>query len=365
MFSSLYVHCPFCRKKCPYCDFYSTTKRIGESVFLKALLEELSLEGAEFSQFPTIYFGGGTPSLLSPSFFEAILSKVGQFSEVTVEFNPEDAKEEKLRALKEIGVNRISLGLQSLSEKTLRKLGRSQGVAENLRALETALKHFSNVSVDLIYGAPDQKAEDFLKELSFLVENFPIKHLSLYALTLYPETPFYDLAAQGRLELPGEEEVERAYYGALELLEKKGFARYEISNFAVAGFESKHNLTYWKLGNYLGLGPSAASFSRGRFWKKRENLRDYIWALSKGELPIGQEVSFSPRELLELKVQMGMRLREGVEISLFPRGSLESPRVKGLIDEGFLEIRENRVRLAPKGLLVSNSVIGELLTLFS
>ena len=363
-FKSLYVHCPFCLKKCPYCDFYSVESKLEEKSYLKALLKELSLESPEFSQFPTVYFGGGTPSLLSPAFFEAVLAKVGQFSEVTVEFNPEDAEGEKLRALREVGVNRISLGIQSLSEETLKRLGRRQGVKENLKALEETLKYFPNASVDLIFGAPGQKAEEFLRELSFLVENFPVKHLSLYALTLYPETPFYALASKGRLELPPEEEVERAYYGAVELLKEKGFNHYEISNFALPGFESKHNLNYWKLENYLGVGPSAASFKEKRFWKKRAELKEYLEALERGELPLEEEVEFSPEELLEVKVQMGMRLTEGVEVSLLPEKALENPRVKELIDEGFLEVEGGRLKLGRKGLFVSNSVIGELLATF-
>jgi len=364
MFSSLYVHCPFCVKKCPYCDFYSVETRPEEKDYLRALLKELSLENPEFTQFPTLYFGGGSPSILSPAFFEAILSRVGQFSEVTVEFNPEDAEGEKLAALRDVGVNRVSLGIQSLSEETLKGLGRRQRVRENLRALEETLKHFPNTSVDLIFGAPGQKAEEFLRELSFLVENFPVKHLSLYALTLYPETSFYTLARQGRLELPPEEDVERAYYGAVELLKEKGFNHYEISNFAIPGFESKHNLSYWRLENYLGLGPSAASFYRNRFWKKRKSLQEYLKALEREELPLEEEVEFSPEELLEVKIQMGLRLTEGVELSLLPEESLESPRVKELIEEEFLKVDGGRLKLGERGLFVSNSVIGELLATF-
>jgi len=347
-FKSLYVHCPTCRQKCPYCDFYSVEGNLDERTYLKAVLKELSLESPEFSQFPTIYFGGGTPSLLSPAFFEAILGKVGQFSEVTVEFNPEDVREAKLRELREIGVNRISLGIQSLSPKTLKALGRRQSLKENLAALELALKYFPNVSVDLIYGAPGQSSEEFLKELSTLVHSFPVKHVSLYALTLYPETPMAKMA----VELPPEEEVERAYYGAVELLKEKGFNHYELSNFALPGFESSHNLTYWRLENYLGLGPSAASFKENRFWKKSSNLKAYLRGIEEGELPIEEETIFSPRELLEVKVQMGMRLTEGVELPADVIEKLrESRRIKNLLQEGLLEIEGSRVKLSKRGSL--------------
>jgi len=355
-FKGLYLHSPFCRSKCPYCDFYSQGGRVRERELLKALLKEFSLEKPELSQFPTVYFGGGTPSLLSPSFFEVVLSKVGQFSEVTVEFNPEDATAEKLSALRELGVNRVSLGVQSLSETTLKLLGRRQRVRENLKALEEAVKVFSIVSVDLIYGAPGQRSQEFLRELSFLTDNFPIKHFSLYALTLYPGTPM----ERAGVRLPPEEEVEECYREAVELLKSRGFKRYEVSNFALPGFECKHNLTYWKLENYLGLGPSAASFQEDRFWKKTSDFNRYAAELEEGRLAIEEEVRFGPKELLEVKVQMGMRLTEGVEVPSAEK-LLEDPRTVPLIEEGFLKVEGSKVALGDRGFFVSNRVIAKVL----
>jgi len=360
-FKALYVHTPFCRRKCLYCDFYSEPKILNEKDLKKLVLSELSLLNPNLSQFPTVYFGGGTPSLLTPNFFEAILSKVGQFSEVTVEFNPEDATLEKLKALKEIGVNRISLGIQSLSSKVLRKLGRSQSPEDNLKALESVLSVFSNVSVDLIYGAPGQKADEFLEEVDKITE-YPIKHLSLYALTVYEETPLSQLVKEKKLELPPEEEIRKSYYGAVEILKEKGFTHYEISNFAVKGFESKHNLIYWKLENYLGLGPSAASFKGGLFWRNYSNYSKYKESLEREELPIEEREEFKGKELIELKITMGLRLTEGIERKLIPEKALESERIRRLIEEGYLEVSEERVKLGKKGLFISNAVIGELLS---
>jgi len=355
-FKGLYAHSPFCRSKCPYCDFYSYGGEARERELLKALLKDLTLENPEFSQFPTVYFGGGTPSLLSPSFFEAVLSKVGQFSEVTVEFNPEDATEEKLKALREVGVNRISLGIQSLSERTLKFLGRRQSPRENLKALERVLELFPNASVDLMYGIPGQKPEEFLKELSFLLKNFPINHLSLYALTLYPGTPM----ERTGVSLPPEEEVERCYREAVELLESHGLLRYEVSNFARPGFECKHNLVYWKLENYLGLGPSAASFREDRFWKKVSDFNRYASEVERGRLPVEEEVRFGRRELLQVKVQMGMRLAEGVEVP-FAEELLKDPRTAPLVEEDFLKVEGSRVALGRRGFFVSNQVISRVL----
>ncbi|WP_456342118.1 radical SAM family heme chaperone HemW [Thermovibrio sp.] len=362
-FKGLYVHVPFCRRKCPYCDFYSEATEPKEREFLKLILTELSLTSPELSQFPTVYFGGGTPSILPSSFFEAILSKVGQFSEVTVEFNPEDAATGKLKELKEAGVNRISLGIQSLSDRVLKALGRKNREKDNLKALENALSVFSNVSVDLIYGAPGQKPEEFLKDLE-RITTYPVKHVSLYALTVYEETPLSEMVEKGQVELPAEEEVREAYYGAVELLKSRGFTHYEISNFAIKGFESKHNLIYWRLENYLGLGPSAASFQDGVYWKNVPDYGRYRELLKRGEPPINERVEFKGRELLELKITMGMRLIEGVEAELFPKGFFERERVKGLLEEGYVELAEGRVKLGEKGLFVSNAVIGELLSNF-
>ena len=364
-FKSLYFHVPFCREKCSYCDFYSGKFPQLIIPYWKAVLREFSLREPELSQFPTVYFGGGTPSLMEPAFFESILSKVGQFSEVTVEFNPEDARKEKLKELSLIGVNRISLGVQSFSENTLKTLGRRQTPEENLKALEAVCSVFSNVSVDLIYGIPGQTAEDLLKDLETAL-SFPVKHISLYALTIYEETPLFKEYSEGKFKLPEEETVYEIYYRACSYLEKRGFRQYEISNFSVPGFESKHNLTYWKLENYLGLGPSAASFWVNKYWKNASNLKEYIGKVERGELPTQEEETFEGEELKKLKLIMGLRLVEGVnlkEIGLeekFRKALEESEVVKGLLEEGLIETEKDNLRLGRKGLFVSNSVISEL-----
>ena len=357
---SLYVHVPFCRKKCLYCDFYSTT--LEKSDYRSLILKELNLRNPSFSQFPTVYFGGGTPSLMAPDFFEAVLSKLAQFSEVTVEFNPEDASPEKLRALKEIGVNRISLGVQSLSERTLKALGREGKPRETLKALERALTYFSNVSVDLIFGAPYQSPESFFRELSTIL-SFPVKHVSLYALTLYRETPLWELAKRGKVELPEEERVRQMYYGSLEILKEHGFKQYEISNFALDGFFCRHNLSYWKLKNYLGLGPSGASFVDGEYFQNVSELKTYREKVERGELPTQTREKLTGLELIKTKLIMGLRLTEGVEIEGEVLEKLtKSEMFSVLVEEGFLELKMGRLKLKEKAYFVSNSVISQLLT---
>ncbi len=358
-YKSLYVHVPFCRKKCPYCDFYSTTREELKSLYQKAINRELSLYGFNSVPFPTVYFGGGTPSMMPPEFFESILSRIGQFSEVTVEFNPEDAG--KAGELRQIGINRASLGLQSLSEKALNFLRRNHTAADGLRSLETLLNHFSNVSVDLMYGIPGQSVEDFLKDIE-TVTSFPIKHISIYALTIYEGTPFHRKLLKGEIWLPEEEKLEKFYYEAVSLLESKGFFQYEISNFAKKGFECKHNLSYWRVENYLGVGPSAASLIAGKYWKNVADLKKYIEIVQRGERPTAEEVKLSGKDLLEVKLLMGLRLTEGIKLGKKLEKLLKKDKILSLLEEGFLEIEEGRLRLGKKGLFVSNTVIAEVIS---
>ncbi|SMO72197.1 oxygen-independent coproporphyrinogen-3 oxidase [Balnearium lithotrophicum] len=366
MVNSLYVHVPFCRKKCPYCDFYSGNFFELKDDYKKAIFKELSIRAPEFSQFPTVYFGGGTPSLMEASFFETLLSKLSQFSEVTVEVNPEDAKRDFLSSLNSVGVNRISLGVQSFSDKFLKFLGRGQNREDNVRALEETLSLFSNVSADIIYGIPGQSIEEFLEDLEFLLK-FPVKHVSLYALTIYEGTPFEELLNAGKFSLPEEEKVSKMYYEAVELLESRGFKQYEISNFSVPGFESKHNLSYWRLENYVGLGPSAASFEDGVYTKNISDIGEYISKINEETLPIEEREEFRGRGLKEIKLIMGLRLTEGVDVKEIgieeemDRALKSSEVLKGLIDEGYLIYEFPKLKLDKRAYFTSNAVISLLI----
>jgi oxygen-independent coproporphyrinogen-3 oxidase len=364
--NSLYVHVPFCRKKCPYCDFYSGNFFELKDDYKKAVFKELSIRAPEFSQFPTVYFGGGTPSLMEVSFFEVILSKLGQFSEVTVEVNPEDAKGDFLFSLLSVGVNRVSLGVQSFSDKFLKFLGRGQNREDNVRALEETLSLFPNVSADIIYGIPGQSIGEFLEDLEFLLK-FPVKHVSLYALTIYEGTPFEELLNAGKFSLPEEDRVSQMYYEAIELLEDRGFKHYEISNFSVPGFESKHNLNYWRLKNYVGLGPSAASFEDGVYTKNVSDIEEYIGKIKEGVLPILEREEFRGRDLKEIRVIMGLRLTEGIDIGEIgieenlEKALRSSEVLKGLIDEGYLIYEFPKLKLGRKGYFTSNAVVSLLI----
>ena len=362
---SLYIHVPFCREKCIYCDFYSVEGGEKDD-YLKLVLKELGLNSPQFTQFPTVYFGGGTPSLMDASFFEGILSRIGQFSEVSIEVNPEDATSEKLTGYKEVGINRISLGIQSLNSKVLKTLKRRATVKENLKAIENSLKLFSNVSVDVIYGVPDQKEEELLKELE-TITSYPIKHISIYALTLYEGTLLLEKVKRGEVKLPKDEEVSELYYTAVEFLKDRGFHQYEISNFAIKGFESRHNLNYWRVENYLGLGPSAASFLQKTYRQNFKDIKRYREKVEKGELPTEIEEKYSQKELLELKLLMGLRLTEGIDLEelkireAFEKLAKREP-ISSLLEEELLLYNRPVLRVGRKGLFTYNAVVGTLIS---
>ncbi len=362
--SSLYIHVPFCRKKCIYCDFYSLEGGEKEN-YLKLILKEFHLNSPQLTQFPTVYFGGGTPSLMGAPFFEGVLSRVGQFSEVSVEVNLEDATIEKLKEYKEVGINRISLGIQSLNDKVLRALKRQNTVKENLKAIENSLSVFSNVSVDFIYGAPEQTTKEFLRELK-VITSYPIKHISLYALTLYEGTPLLEKVRKGEIKLPDDEKTSELYYTAVDFLRERGFSQYELSNFAVKGFESRHNISYWKVKNYLGLGPSAASFLKRTYRQNLKDLKVYREKVERGEPPTEIEERYSKKELLELKLLMGLRLTEGIDLEklkireAFEELSEREP-VNSLLEEGLLVYNRPVLRIGKRGFFTYNAVVGRLI----
>ncbi len=303
---------------------------------------------------------------MEPSFFESVLSKVGQFSEVTVEFNPEDISLEKLRILSGMGVNRISLGIQSLSSSLLKVLGRMHSVELNLKALEFSCSTFANVSVDLIYGIPGQDVKSFLKDLETVL-SFPVKHLSLYALTVYEGTPLFQEVSSGKFRLPEDEEIFNLYTEACAFLEDQGFRQYEISSFSIPGFESKHNLNYWRMENYLGIGPSAASFQEPRYWKNVNSITSYVEKLEKGEFPVLEEHVYNPEELLEIRLMMGLRLASGVNLKtlnldrVFEEKLTRSEVLNELLEKRLIEYEGGSLRLGKGGLFISNAVISQLL----
>lgn len=354
---AIYIHIPFCRRKCGYCDFYSLPyAEAPAKAFLEAL--EREMEDYQGIKGKTLYLGGGTPTILPPSYLKEIISTARDIfllpedAEVTVEGNPESLSEEVLEALRSVGVNRLSIGIQSFKEEILRFLGRAHTAEEGRRAVKRAREFgFGNLNIDLIYGIPGQTVEDWQTTLEEAVSLQPT-HISCYALTFEEGTPLGKALEEGKVEALDDDVVGEMYDVAVDRLERAGYIHYEISNFAIPGYQCKHNLSYWRAEPYLGLGPSAVSYlPPNRF--RNPPLEDYI----KGEEPKIEEV-VKGKERSKEKLLLGLRLEEGVEV----RGKLREARiVKELASEGYLKIEGRRIKLTRKGMLVYNSILGILL----
>ena len=341
--AGLYIHIPFCANMCPYCDFYSVKydKEIAESYAKQVTQEFDKYRGAEFD---TVYFGGGTPSILEPQLIGNILEaarrafKIADNSEITIECNPSKNLEEDFRQYSSFGINRISLGMQSAVKSERLALGRKAGKEGIAKAVYDAkAAGITNISLDLMLGTPKQTFEGLNETFDFINE-MDVTHISAYMLKIEQNTPFYKL--QNKLELPDDDTVSDMYLTAVERLAQMGFKQYEISNFAKTGYESKHNIKYWQLIPYLGIGKSAHSFWNGKrfYYDKDFNIIDDGTGGSKEE-----------------KIMLGLRLKNGIKKSLIKRDL--TPYIKA----GYMEENSENISFTPKGFLVSNTIIAELI----
>lgn len=375
--ASLYLHIPFCEHKCIYCDFYSIAPKETEENyenlvrrFLTALDREIELRAADKtfqSTYETIFFGGGTPSLLSPAAVGTILDRVHRsFSvcdnaEITLETNPGTVDIQKLRAFRSAGVNRMSFGIQSFHEKDLQFLTRIHNSDQAKENVRNAFKAgFDNVSFDLIFALPGQTLERWNSNLAQALELTPT-HISCYSLIVEPNTPLYRMVeAKQVTPLVADEDAEM-YERTMSVLADAGFEQYEISNFAKPGFKCRHNLTYWTHGNYLSFGPSAHSFWNGRRWWNVSNVVGYSDALAKGLLPVAGEEQLSSEEWFDETIYLGLR-SEGIHLSSFERRFHKDllkefkTTIDNLLTDNFARIEENRLRLTSKGYLLCDEI---------
>ncbi len=350
----LYIHVPFCLRKCPYCDFYSVgyDESLAER-YARAVIRNIRAYGGEFD---SVYFGGGTPILMADRIGE-ILCAVGftQNAEITVECNPCEMTEEALETLLDAGVNRLSVGVQSLDNRVLAALGRRHDASTAENAILAAKKAgFGNISADIMLATPRQTADSLKSTLERLAE-LPLTHISAYMLKIEPNTPF----GKDTPELPDEDETADMYLQTVRALSEHGFGQYEISNFAKEGFECRHNLKYWRREEYLGIGAAAHSLYKGRRFYIERGVEDFISAerqreLAEGELP-------DDREIYEERVMLGLRLAEGISEELY------KPLLKGLerIPEKYYGINDERLALTAEGFAVSNTIISMLLAALS
>ncbi|MDI6800849.1 MAG: radical SAM family heme chaperone HemW [Thermodesulfovibrionales bacterium] len=371
MAGCLYIHIPFCIKKCVYCDFYSIPFNLEIThKYVEALCAEIEFKRHIACDLKTIYIGGGTPTLLSePDILKVINTIKENYSvlpsaEITIEANPRTINEKKADMLLKSGINRLSIGAQSFIDRELTVLGRSHNANDALKALRGARKAgFNNISIDLIYAIPGQSLDDWIYSLKTAVKLSP-EHISAYELTPEKNTPLYRDIQEGRIIMPDEELISEMYYKCIDTLTENGYIHYEISNFAKPNYTCLHNINYWERGEYLGIGAGAHSFVND---KRTGNVRDavhYIESISKGKIPVSEEIEVRGDEALKENIFLGLRKTEGLDISRLPKikDMLKTKAVKELLLHGLLEIKDNYVRLTRKGLLLSNEVIVRVLS---
>ena len=322
--AGLYIHIPFCARKCPYCDFYSLTDLSLKPKFLKALLREMELVSSEGLCFDTLYIGGGTPSVYE---YNEIGQMVAAFlqnfdlrpdAEITIEVNPGTVSIEQLRGYREAGVNRINIGVQSFNQKNLDFLGRIHTTDEARNAITDALQaKFNNIGLDLIYGLPDQSKPDWLEDLGQALDCHPT-HLSCYMLTYEKGTPLHSDLKAGRVQRLADEKVRALFEATIERLEDHGYVQYEISNFARIGKDrqplvSKHNLKYWTLVPYIGIGPSAHSFIEPQRYWNVSNVDEYIAGIQSDRLPVAEREVLSQEQQIIEAIYLGLRMTQGID----------------------------------------------------
>jgi len=373
---ALYVHWPFCVSKCPYCDFNSHVRAsVDQQVWRAALLQDLAHEAAVVPEgtVTSIFFGGGTPSLMPPSTVAAVIAAAGRHwqlapdIEITLEANPSSVEAARFADLAAAGVNRASLGLQSLDDDALRFLGRAHDVAEGLAALKTAQQVFDRVSFDLIYALPEQSEAKWSMQLLKAL-SFGTAHLSIYQLTIEPGTRFAALAAKGALTETDPDHGARLYELTQELAGAAGLPAYEISNHARPGEESRHNLTYWRYGTYLGVGPGAHGQRGGQATQRHRKPENWLSALARNGHGISVEDVIAPDDAAVEALLMGLRLREGVDLERIARLTGRAPQQ--IIDESALDrltragllVREGScVAATPAGMLLLDRLLAELI----
>ncbi len=369
---ALYIHWPFCVSKCPYCDFNSHVREtVDQAQWRTALLRDLAHEAEVGPARPltSIFFGGGTPSLMPPETVAALIEAAERHwtfapdIEITLEANPSSVEAARFAGLAAAGVNRVSLGLQSLDDSALRFLGRAHDVTEGLGALDTAQRHFARVSFDLIYALPGQSEATWEAQLGRAL-SFGTGHLSLYQLTIEPGTRFAALAAKGELQPTDPDFAAGLYELTQEMTQAAGLPAYEISNHARVGEESRHNLTYWRYGDYLGIGPGAHGRRVGTATQRHKKPENWLAALARRGDGIQEETEIAREDRGVEALLMGLRLREGVDIArleaLAGRDVINRGAAARLKAQGLLRLDGSRLGVTPAGMLLLDAILAEL-----
>lgn len=376
----IYIHMPFCKKKCYYCDFVSyTNKESKVKEYIDCVIKEINSYELEKYNVTTIYIGGGTPSFVDGYDIKRIVENIRnklqnnntkwEDIEITIEVNPGTTTAEKLRDYKEAGINRISVGLQATQDKLLKQIGRIHNYQDFLNTYKL-LKQvgFENINVDLMIGLPNQHIKDLKESLEKIVDLNPT-HISVYSLIVEEGTPINNLLEKGKIELPDEEQERRMYWYVKDFLEFKGYNHYEISNFSKKGKESKHNMNCWNQEQYIGIGAAAHSYLGDVRYSNTSNLEKYIKNIKENN--IEKNINIEEEQTLVNKrnefMMLGFRKIEGVDIAKFKEKFIDNPiflykdKIKKLTDEGLIEVDLNNIRLTSKGLDLANIVFEEFI----
>lgn len=372
---ALYIHWPFCALKCPYCDFNSHVRdRVDQDAWLAALLSDLRHEAALLPgrQVGSIFFGGGTPSLMPPATVAALIAGAGRLwgltdaCEVTLEANPNSVEVANFAALAAAGVNRVSIGVQSFDTQALEFLGRAHDADEARRAIATAQAHFARVSFDLIYARPGQSPAAWDRELNEALA-FGTDHLSLYQLTIEPGTRFATLAAKGDLTIPDGDAAADLFEMTQAMTAAAGLPRYEVSNHARPGSESRHNLAYWRYDDYAGIGPGAHGRRLGLATERHKKPENFLSAVTRNGHGLKVESDLTTAERATEALLMGLRLTEGVDLARIEARSglgrtefLDSAAIQRLAGQGLVAAEGDRLRVSEAGILLLDAVLGEI-----
>ncbi|MBP7279252.1 MAG: radical SAM family heme chaperone HemW [Sedimentibacter sp.] len=369
----IYIHIPFCVKKCGYCDFYSVKwDEESENKYIHSAINEIKSYNELSSKYvvDSIYIGGGTPSIINPKNLEKIISTirclftVEENSEISMEANP-NSLWENIKTYGEIGINRLSIGIQSLNDNILKRIGRIHNSKEALQAIDRAISFgFENINADVMFNIPGQTVDDINDTISKLVTK-QIRHISFYSLKLEEGTPMYLLKKNKKIVMPEEDLEREMYYAGRNIMEKHGLMQYEISNFSVKGYECRHNLKYWKQEEYIGIGPSAHSFLGNVRFSNPSDLTEYI---TSGENGVFERNTLEEMDENDIKfeyIMLRLRLTEGLKFADFKnKFSIDfkeayKEQIKHLTENNLIESDDDAIRLTKRGMDVSNYVLAQ------
>ena len=372
---ALYIHWPFCVSKCPYCDFNSHVRdTVDQAAWREALLRDLAHEAAMLPDHTlgSIFFGGGTPSLMPPETVEALIGAalrhwpVQDDVEITLEANPSSVEAARFADLSRAGVNRVSLGLQALDASALSFLGRAHGVDEGLAALEVAMQHFSRVNFDLIYARPGQSEGDWSAELTRALA-LGARHMSLYQLTIEPGTRFETMVRDGQIDPMGPDAAAALFELTRAMMAEAGLPAYEVSNHAAPGQESRHNLAYWRYRNYAGVGPGAHGRRQGLATVRHRKPENWLAAVARNGHGLASETPLTPAEQAREALVMGLRLAEGVDLDAISARTgltelVDQKQMDIVVREAMVIQSGSRITVTPMGMLLLDAILAAIVS---